>query len=226
MTKVINSAESLRERKKLATRARILETAIRLFGERGFEAPTIDEIAAQAEIGKGTIYNYFRTKEEIVVAFVVGIEERLQANGRRLARRRGGLASILTDFAWTHLKLKAPYREFVRVVMTQLALSPPEIGPHFVALQKVVDPPLIELFSELQARGSLRRDAAIQDLVLLFKTLQTAFTLVWLNDRPPYHGTRRVLQTTLRLFAEGLAAPARGATPNRSRPKSFRKVKS
>lgn len=226
MTTVIKSHAPLRERKKRATRARIIEAAVRMFGQRGLEAPTVEEIAAAAETGKGTIYNYFRTKEEIVVAYMVGVEERLQAKAHKLARRRGSLASLLTDFAWTHLKLKAPQRDFVRVVMTQVALAPPEMVPYVVALQRVTDPPLIELFSELQAQGALRRDVHIEDLVTIFETLQMGFTLVWLNDNPPYHGTRRVVETALQLFAEGLSAPAPGATPTRSRPKSSQRVKS
>jgi 16S rRNA (guanine966-N2)-methyltransferase len=59
---LMDGADTLDE----ATRARIIETAIRIFGKRGLAAPTVEEIAAEAEVGKGTIYNYFATKEEIV----------------------------------------------------------------------------------------------------------------------------------------------------------------
>jgi AcrR family transcriptional regulator len=214
MTTVTQSHTSLRERKKRATRARIIEAAVRIFGERGLEAPTVEEIALAAETGKGTIYNYFRTKEEIVVAFMVGLEERLQEKARKLARRRGSLASILADFALTHLKLKTPYRDFVRVVVTQVALSPPEVRKHFLEIKRLSDPPLVELFTELQARGALRKDVRVEDLVIIFETLQVGFTLIWLNDSPPYHGTRQVVETAFCFFVEGIAAPAAGAAPN------------
>ena len=60
-------AIGLRERKKLRTRALIQKEAIRLFLERGFEATTIEEIAEAAEISPSTFFNYFPTKEEVVV---------------------------------------------------------------------------------------------------------------------------------------------------------------
>lgn len=54
---------SRRDRKKIATRSQILAAAIDLFSRRGLDAVTIEEIAAAADVGKGTIYNYFATKE-------------------------------------------------------------------------------------------------------------------------------------------------------------------
>ncbi|PLX97031.1 MAG: hypothetical protein C0621_00905 [Desulfuromonas sp.] len=61
--------EGVRARKKRETRQAIIDAAIRLFGEKGFEATSIDELARAAGIGKGTIYGYFRTKLEIFFAF-------------------------------------------------------------------------------------------------------------------------------------------------------------
>ncbi|MGH9627214.1 MAG: TetR/AcrR family transcriptional regulator, partial [Bryobacteraceae bacterium] len=65
MTEVINIPQSRRARKKASTRAQIVAAAIRLFSEQGIDAVTVDQIAAAADVGKGTIYNYFQTKEDI-----------------------------------------------------------------------------------------------------------------------------------------------------------------
>lgn len=57
----------LRERKKLKTRESIQRTALRLFEKQGYEETTIEEIAAAAEISPSTFFNYFPTKEDVVL---------------------------------------------------------------------------------------------------------------------------------------------------------------
>jgi len=58
---VVTQDAGRRERANVACRARIIDAGIRLFGERNIDTVTGDEIAAAADVGKGTIYNYFRT---------------------------------------------------------------------------------------------------------------------------------------------------------------------
>ena len=59
-------APGLRERKKQKTKEAIQRTAMRLFKNRGYEATTIEDIAAAAEISPSTFFNYFPTKEDVV----------------------------------------------------------------------------------------------------------------------------------------------------------------
>jgi AcrR family transcriptional regulator len=49
----------LQDRKKAETRQRIVSVATKIFAKKGIEAVTVDEIAAAADVGKSTIYNYF-----------------------------------------------------------------------------------------------------------------------------------------------------------------------
>jgi AcrR family transcriptional regulator len=59
------SASGLREWKKARTRLAISDVATRLFVERGFEAVTVSDIAAAAEVSVKTVFNYFASKEEL-----------------------------------------------------------------------------------------------------------------------------------------------------------------
>lgn len=60
---------SLREKKKIETKNKIFEVAGRLFKEKGFENTTVDEITTKAGIAKGTFFNYFSTKETLLLYF-------------------------------------------------------------------------------------------------------------------------------------------------------------
>lgn len=77
----MDEACSRRARKKREIRQRLLEAAMRLFCERGYEATTVEDITAAADVAKGTFFNYFETKEAILPALA---EWRVEALGRTL----------------------------------------------------------------------------------------------------------------------------------------------
>ncbi len=84
----------LRERKKEQTRQLIAETAWRLFAERGFDAVTVAEVAAAADVSEKTVFNHFATKEDLAFA---GRQERLKRLLADIAQRPPG-ASVLDVF--------------------------------------------------------------------------------------------------------------------------------
>lgn len=80
MTKAADSnlqSQGLRERKRRETLQRITDTGIRLFISRGYEATTIDEIAAAAAISRRTFFYYFKSKDDILLSLQSGMSQLL-----------------------------------------------------------------------------------------------------------------------------------------------------
>jgi len=193
-----------RGRKKAAARARILATAMKLFSRHGLDDVTVEQIADAADIGKGTIYNYFATKEDIVVAFMSDLEAKVQAKVRRFAASRGSLESILAGFIRYQFRLKSPYHQFVRVFLGHMFVRTEQFLPYMVEMQKAVDPPLEALFLGLQKRGLLRKDLHLPELIIIFKTIHLGLSALWAIEGPPFRQTEKILKQEIKLFCEGL----------------------
>ncbi len=71
--------EGTREKKRRETHQRITEAALRLFMTNGYEATTLDAIAAEAGIARRTFFHYYRSKEEIILAWQRSLPETLYA---------------------------------------------------------------------------------------------------------------------------------------------------
>jgi AcrR family transcriptional regulator len=209
MTKVISQSPSRLHRKKAATRNRIVTEAIRLFSRHGIDAVTVEQIAEAADIGKGTIYNYFQTKEDIVVAFMVEVERRVQAKVGRFARSVAPLESILSEFVLLQLRLKAPHREFARILLGHMFQHTEQFTPYMAEMQKFIDPPLETLFRGLQESGAIRADVNLPELILTFKSMQLGISALWVVEGPPYETTEHVVREQMRLFSQGLMARKR-----------------
>lgn len=92
---------SRRERKKKETREKIFSNAMQLFRTQGFSATSVEQITQRADVGKGTFYNYFRTKEAVIKEFSKRSWQDLARTSRQKnclgARQR--LENLLQDWA-------------------------------------------------------------------------------------------------------------------------------
>lgn len=201
--------ESRRQRKKFAARAQILSTAIDLFSRRGLDAVTIDEIAAAADVGKGTIYNYFATKEDIIVAFMADLEARMAPT---IARFRPGVRPVhrvLAAYILMHFRLKEPYHAFVRVFLAQMFIDTARFLPYMLEIQKYADPPLESLFAALEKRRALRAGIDLPQLIMSFKTMHLGLTALWVVEGPPFKQTSKVVRQQMQFFTQGILRKAK-----------------
>jgi AcrR family transcriptional regulator len=95
--------EGLRERKKRAARQTIATTARRLFAERGFDAVTVADVAAAADVSEKTVFNHFPTKEDLAFA---GREEGIVQFVTAIAERPDGTPVLDVFRAMTHTVLE------------------------------------------------------------------------------------------------------------------------
>ena len=130
-----------RSRKRLATRQGISDIATRLFLERGFDAVTVDEIAAAADVGRMTVFNHFPRKEDL---FFDRDEEGREALRGALRQRDPGVTPIETLRLLAH-RLVAGERPYLRFL---------------VASQRFVE--TIEASETLKARARAIRDELAQ----------------------------------------------------------------
>lgn len=97
---------SRRERKKKETHEKIFSNAMHLFRIQGFTATSVEQITEHADVGKGTFYNYFPTKEAVISEFSRRTCQDLINNGRQKpslgTRQRLGI--LLHD--WTEFMIK------------------------------------------------------------------------------------------------------------------------
>jgi len=114
-------AVGLRERKKAKTRAAIQQHALRLFGEQGYQATTIEQIAEAAEVSPSTFFRYFPTKEDVVLydALDPVLLEAFRAQPAELSpiqALRGAMWAVLAELPAEDLALQRERDALIRSV--------------------------------------------------------------------------------------------------------------
>lgn len=139
-------------------RESLLAAARRVFGARGFDAATVDAIAAEAQVAKGTVYLYFPSKEAIYeAAFDAGLDQLIRHTAERL-RAAAGPREAIRAFVEVRLEYFQDQPDFFRMYMVhvsrQIAGCAPSGGrPDMMAQQTRA---LRELFARAVRAGTLR----------------------------------------------------------------------
>ncbi len=119
--------EGLRERKKRKTRQALGSAAMRLFAERGYEATTVADIAAAAEVSTRTFFAYFPNKEDV---FFADTEERLDLFRQAFAAHAGALPPLTAMRATLDQIIESASRDLFspdRSVRLRLLIERPEL---------------------------------------------------------------------------------------------------
>jgi AcrR family transcriptional regulator len=179
------------------TRGLIVDTAMRLFRERGYGRTTMRAIATEAGVSVGNAYYYFSSKEHLVQAFYdqLQVEHRDAAAGLLAGER--GFAARLRGVLAAWLDVAEPHHEFAGQFFRNAAdpaspLSPfsPESAPAREAS--------IALFAEV-VEGSDAKPLAVlrAELPELLWLLQMAVVLFWVYDTSPGQARSRELVARL-----------------------------
>lgn len=100
-------------RKKL-----ILKSARTLFFKKGFNKVTVDEIAKISELGKGSIYLYFNSKEEIYAQILLNDIDNFYQIASVLFEKKGSALELLEEFSTIYVDFFLNEGELFRILMT------------------------------------------------------------------------------------------------------------
>lgn len=96
---------SRKDKERLFRRTAIVDAAVGIFAKKGYRDTTLNEIAITAEFGKGTIYNYFKSKEDIYSAIIDDVSKNLY----KISQGANKGSSNAKDFFNLHSKLLIEY---------------------------------------------------------------------------------------------------------------------
>ena len=170
----------LRERQKADRRRRILAAASERFRREGYHAARIEDLAADAEVSVGTVYNYHRTKGDILMALVAMEVEEVLAAGEALVADppRDVEAALLAliggyyDHSLTHLS-KALWR--AAMALSIEASDTPE-GRRYAELDARLCAQVAALLRRLQDRGAVAAEIDARALgEVVFNNLNQMF---------------------------------------------------
>lgn len=206
--------EGLRERQKAARRQAILQAASQLFRRDGYAETSMEQVAARAELSAGTIYNYFGTKGDLLLALVALDGAEVRAAGARLVARPPAdperallaLLEIYVDHSLVHLD-KRLWRQMMGAAL--IAADTP-LGAGYRALDRKLVAQVVSLCRALQDRGDLPRGVRCADAgQVLFSLCNQAFADFIAEDAMTLSQLKYRMARETRLVMAGALADAR-----------------
>jgi AcrR family transcriptional regulator len=195
---------SRRERKKRANRARILKAARDLFQAHGFDDTSVEDIAETADVSKSTFFNYFPTKESLLVA--IAAEE--VRDLRRLVTV--DLASVPSAVEKIQRVMRllvadtAPRLRLTRRVLLETMMRPSDMPTPVTQVELLFE----RLVKRAQAQGEIRADLDPTGVASALTGAYFAAFSRWIaagSDEAATLGSE--LEAVLEMLFEGIAGP-------------------
>jgi TetR/AcrR family transcriptional regulator len=199
-----------REKRKAGQRQEMLETALGLFSEKGYHNVSMHEIAERAEFAIGTLYKFFRNKEDLYKDLVLEQSEAYHAALARAMETPDDEAERLRCFVRTKGELFRGNLPFIRLYLAEsrgmsfnikAGLDEKVRKGRLDSLQR-----LASIFETGIERGRFKRIASPYYLAVALDSTVNAFLLLWL-DAPEIHPYPEDPDAILDIFFRGLGKP-------------------
>ncbi|GAB7195010.1 TetR/AcrR family transcriptional regulator [Dickeya oryzae] len=153
--------DGVREKKRREMYRRITDVGLRLFAEHGYEATTLDEIAEASGIARRTFFHYFRSKDEIILAWQKSLPDELYAE---IVKRGVEVSPIATTQA-ALITLAANMHPDVAVLIGRIVQSTEQLQlgnqAKFLRMEHAAYRALCELWPDAARRGGLHLAAMV-----------------------------------------------------------------
>jgi len=190
-----------RARRRAETRTRILRAAWGLFARQGFFATTVEQITEAADVGKGTFFNYFPSKEHVLAGFGEMQVGKIRAALEDYRRQPRPLREVLQRLVYALAEEPGRSPALVRSLLVANLSSEPvrQLWRRNLERGRRV---LARLLAEGQRRGELRRDRKPLELCRHFQQTYFGVLVLWAIHPPSRLGER--LEETFNLFWPGI----------------------
>jgi AcrR family transcriptional regulator len=197
-----NKGEQARTSKGEQTRVLILETALDLFKENGYEETTMRAIAQRAGVALGNAYYYFRSKEHLIQAFYGRTHEQLAQAARPVLEREHSLKERLLGVMRANIDLIEPYHRFAGILFSTAADPQSPLNP-FSPESEQARRESTALFAEVIEGSKLKVPKDLkQELPFLLWLYHMGVVLFWIHDASPGRArTRHLVDRTVGILA-------------------------
>src|SRR5208282_2320550 len=205
----IRPSHGRRERRTAETRERLFRAALDLFARKGFTETTVEDITESADVGKGTFFNYFPSKDHILLAFGEMQLAKLEAAVKEAHRSGEPMPQFLRSLGvrMTQEPIRNP--GIIRTLL-QAYLSTTPVRAAMLDLQQRVHALHTEIVRLGQQRGEIRRDLPAGEIAHVFRQTIFGTLLIWsLNGDATLHAR---MESAFNVLWSGLAPRTDGVS--------------